>query len=438
MKTTYSYLLVAISLLLLPHALPAQCAEDLFRQTMRRADSCEKVGNYELAFKKYKSAITDCPDKKAEAENAISKLFATINGLREKAQQALASVIARDLAKVQELIIEMEYETAYKILQSAASLGEDLGAKKAATIAGLIEVAYYFTETGKLAKADSLLQMANHIQPKSEATALLPQIAIEKDSVRKQALLQKTLPQLDLATWLVCEKRYFPDMVFVEGGIFTMGCNDTTDGDCVRYEKPLHEVSLDSFQISRTEVTVWQFFLYCAAKGIAMNKFATDLKPQGNTPIIKVDWFEAAAYSNWLTARRLEKGQARYVFSQEAGKSVYEQFETVDTVVRNHYRLPLEAEWEYAARGGKYQPTKHQRYSGGFSQEDSSLNRVAWWYENPELKTKRAQIVATRDSNALGLYDMTGNVLEWCEDEYDSNYYEKCKNKTKKHNNSFL
>jgi len=169
----------------------------------------------------------------------------------------------------------------------------------------------------------------------------------------------------------------FPDMIFVQGGTFLMG-DDNGDAD----ERPAHLVLVSSFHIARTETTVRQWKLFCLDTHRKMPDAPWfGLKP--DHPIVNVSWDDAIAYCRWLM--------------EKTGKS---------------YRLPTEAEWEYAAKGGSKE--KKQKYSSAAAPDSVG------WYGG---KSDGTMPVATKSPNAYGLFDMTGNVWEWCADWYDATYY---------------
>jgi len=167
------------------------------------------------------------------------------------------------------------------------------------------------------------------------------------------------------------------DMVFVKGGTFKMG-----DNSIGRRGGLVHNVTISDFFISKTEVTFEQYDTFCKHTGRG--------KPndrgwgRGDRPVIKVSWHDAVAYCEWM--------------SIQTGKT---------------FRLPTEAEWEYAARGGN--KSKGYIYSGS-----NNINTVGWYASNSNRKTHP---VAQKQPNELGIYDMTGNVWEWCSDWYGENYY---------------
>ena len=160
-------------------------------------------------------------------------------------------------------------------------------------------------------------------------------------------------------------------MVVVDGGTFKMG-SETGDSD----EKPIHEVKLNSFSIGQTEVTqeLWE-----AVMGTNPSNWK-GLK----LPVEKVSWNDCQTFITKL-----------------------------NSLTGQQFRLPTEAEWEYAARGGNQ--SKGYTYSGSDNIED-----VAWYTSNSGSKTHE---VATKAPNELGIYDMSGNVWEWCQDWYSSSYY---------------
>lgn len=157
-------------------------------------------------------------------------------------------------------------------------------------------------------------------------------------------------------------------MVRVEGGTFWMGSDEE---DAYDNEKPVHQVTLYTFSIGETEVTqeLWQ-----AVMGSNPSKFRGSKHPVEN-----VSWEDCQSFIRKL-----------------------------NSLTGRNFRLPTEAEWEYAARGGN--KSKGYKYAGG-----SSLDDVAWYYDN---SGDRTHDVATKRANELGLYDMSGNVLEWCQDWY--------------------
>jgi len=161
------------------------------------------------------------------------------------------------------------------------------------------------------------------------------------------------------------------EMVKVEGGTFQMGSNDGNFN-----EKPVHSVTVSSFEIGKYEVTqaLWEKIM-----GNNPSHFKGD-----NLPVENVSWNDIQTFIIKL--------------NEQTGKT---------------YRLPTEAEWEYAARGGN--SSKGYKYSGS-----DNINDVVWYNSNSGGRTHK---IGPMLSNELGIYDMSGNVWEWCNDCYSSSYY---------------
>lgn len=172
------------------------------------------------------------------------------------------------------------------------------------------------------------------------------------------------------------------NMVFVEGGTFMMGANYDDDSEVRTEETPAHPVSLSSYYICKYEVTQE---LWTAVKGTNPSHFKGSM-----LPVESIKWEECQDFINRLNSL---SGQ--------------------------NYRFLTEAEWEYAARGGKM--SKGYKYSGS-----NVLKDVAWYDDNSGNKTHN---VGSKRPNELGIYDMSGNVGEWCQDWYAS-YDESTKTKT--------
>ena len=184
-----------------------------------------------------------------------------------------------------------------------------------------------------------------------------------------------------------------PEMVEIPAGRFRMGC--VSGKDCDEDEKPVHEVTIESFALSKYEITFEEYDRFTNAT--ARGRVDDAGWGRGRRPVINVSWEDAVAYTEWLSDRTGEG-----------------------------YRLPSEAEWEYAARAGS--TTKYH-----FGDDESQLCRYAnhadtstdYEWRNTACTDgvgKRTATVGTYQPNAFGLYDMHGNVWEWVQDCWEDSY----------------
>ena len=260
------------------------------------------------------------------------------------------------------------------------------------------ELVYSLKESTDLKTDFSKLEAA--IKAKTLGAALTYQIALGKEAYRVVGLRaqvgiamgtegSEALVQVDFTRshWdFVAGKRAKPtivaliDLVKVPGGLFQQGNSDNG---------PVHKVTLAGFSLGSSEVTQWQ---YQTVMGTNPSKFRGD-----DLPVEQVSWFDAVAFCNKLSVR---EGLTPYY--------TLKGVEVTTSAKATGYRLPTEAQWEYAARGG----LKGQSftYSGG-----NEPDPLGWYDENSDMKSHP---VATKAPNSLGLFDLTGNVKEWCQDWY--------------------
>ncbi|MDR3187636.1 MAG: formylglycine-generating enzyme family protein [Prevotellaceae bacterium] len=181
-------------------------------------------------------------------------------------------------------------------------------------------------------------------------------------------------------------------MVPVTGGVFEMGCKPGRDGaTCSRSDElPLHTVKVNDFRIGKYPITQaqWREVMGCLPSELTNNAYKGD-----NKPVIYVSYNDIVHPDTGFLAK-------------------------LNALTEKNYRLPTEAEWEYAARGCSTVACDSFQYSGS-----SNTSEDVAWYNISDNNPNGPQPVGGKAPNGLGIYDMSGNVWEWCRDYYSANYY---------------
>lgn len=196
-----------------------------------------------------------------------------------------------------------------------------------------------------------------------------------------------------------------PKMVLIPGGTYRMGDESVK---ATILEAPVHTVTVDHFLMGIAEVTFDEYDLFCKSTGRPLPP--DEHFGRGKHPVIHVSWYDAIYYCNWLSKQH--RYDTVYTINGEEVNADWEA---------NGYRLPTEAEWEFAAGNGDNKET----WSG--TSDERELPNYGNYYESGNSDKdgfEKTAPVGNYQPNAFGLFDMTGNVAEWCWDRYHPTYYD--------------
>ncbi len=322
-------------------------SEILYQEMVRQMDTVEA-----------QRIKADILKVEAEAQAEIAKNeTARANKALGNLDRLSSKMVEINLDSLKKFIISMKYEAAEKKSKQLFTLGRNMPEVRQYLSESFDfnryaqELAFFLAESGQSRNAERLLKQVFDFEGSRDK---LPDFIVKIDPGNYDMLL----------------KRYYPEMIPVKGGKFQFGKDSA-------WEKT---ETVGDISVGQTEVTFWQFALYCAANRIDIRSYIKPGWPlTGAHPIINVTWADAVDYTVWLN-----KAHPSSSFK---------------------YRLPTEVEWEYVARGGEN--FQNYKYSGG-----NTLDKVGNRNRKYTIPVKQKQ------ANSLGIYDMSGNVWEWCQDWY--------------------
>jgi len=373
----------------------AEAARVAADQNLRRAQVEEARAKAALLEVEREKNATEQQRRRAEENFRLAqekKKEAEANAL--EARLALSNMEKANDKVVDGLIAECERDIEtlhYAALRAKLNNAVELGRRKTGVAHLLLELAFVHNESGRRIIAVEETTLAALLLAQTE---LLPAIA-----AAGTAELRNLQRQIAPDRFAELEARYFPDqsLASLSGGTFTL--------------KKGPRVTLAAFRLSRTETTVWQYNLWLASMGKNLSEESSPLPLpgwgwNGDNPMVNVSWYDAVNYANWLSQHR--GLTPAYTIDTIGGSDI--RIRWIDGAVG--YRLPTEAEWEYAATGGAGRDPFI--YAGS-----NILDSVGWYNTNAG---NRARPVARLRPNGAGLYDLSGNVWEWCWDWFADRY----------------
>ncbi|NUQ24867.1 MAG: SUMF1/EgtB/PvdO family nonheme iron enzyme [Saprospiraceae bacterium] len=377
--------------------------------------------------------------EKAQRQAAIEKELA------DKANAALAELRHKNVSIFEsfsnlgtELIRSLDHDKALEKLSVAVDIDVDAEFKNL-LIEPIEELLFFFAESGRRPDlARTAAELLFRLAPNSATDPLLKRCLDEKWEQRNkfQPLLKA------LRSYSQLQQRYYPVMIPVplgKNGVFDMGSGDGEWGH--QNDETLHQVKLSPYSIAETPVTFYQFALFCEANEKSIASRTPYWGRFGDHPAVNISWYDTIEYANWLNNQYsrtpcYKLNRKENSDSKNLVKNDWLKWKVDWKHKAGGFRLPTEAEWELAARGGVGAP--RMLFAGS-----DELDEVGWYWQNSGDKplsgdwdlnkifdnNGRTHAVKIKRRNNIGLYDMSGNAWEWCWDWYARDYYEKCRDK---------